>query len=140
MDFTDFDLEDGLIVTPSEAYEFNVHLYGRNNTSTKCVLQIHYNEETLSLLRRGHKIENYSFSSLRDVVGDDEVPRLKIRFDDFNQFDIETGTLEKKNEIFTLLSQIVDQNYRYGLYIFVNLPSNNVLEILSLKCQEDAKI
>ncbi|XP_066927241.1 formin-B-like [Clytia hemisphaerica] len=113
MDVADLDLEDGLMVTPSEAYEFTVHLYGRSDsTSTKCVLQIHYHEKTLSLLRHGQKVENYLFSSLRDVVGDDEVPRLKIRFDDFNQLDIETGTLEKKNEIFTLLTQIIDQQYR----------------------------
>ena len=94
----------------SQIYNFGVHRYtSQNNKSTKCVVQVDFEEESLSLLQRGQKLKSFPFRALRSVLGGDDSPRLKIQFDDLNEIDIDAGTLEEKNKISRLLLLIIGQ-------------------------------
>ena len=110
MDSASMSTTNNTGIRESQIYNFGVHRYtSQNNKSTKCVIQVDFEEESLSLLQRGQKLKSFPFRALRSVLGGDDSPRLKIQFDDLNEIDIDAGTLEEKNKISRLLLLIIGQ-------------------------------
>ncbi|XP_066927240.1 formin-F-like [Clytia hemisphaerica] len=107
--YEELDQDNCTAPKEEQIYNFGVHRYGRNNKSTKCVVQIDFEEDSLSLLQRGQKLKSFPFTALKSVVGGDDSPRLQIQFDDLNEIDIDAGTLEEKNKISRLLLLIIGQ-------------------------------
>jgi len=51
-----------------EIYNFGVYRYSKNNKSTKCVIQIDFQEESIALLQRGQKLKSFPFRTLKAVI------------------------------------------------------------------------
>jgi len=92
-----------------EIYNFGVYRYSKNNKSTKCVIQIDFQEESIALLQRGQKLKSFPFRTLKAVIDSDDSPRIQIQFVDLNEIDIDAGTLEEKNQISRIILLIIGQ-------------------------------
>ncbi|XP_012564642.1 formin-F-like [Hydra vulgaris] len=98
----------------NEVYNFSIYKYNNsNNKCSKYILQLNFQENILCLIKRGVRQRSYQLDSIKNIDTSDDSTRIIVQFENGSYIEIESKSLEEKNQLSHLLFSILNQDHHY---------------------------